>query len=243
MKKILLTLAVMCFALSANAAATDLLNLNVGYSDIEVVNLSYETMWQKLGIKEQKVYNVGSKILNANKINKRVVFHLNSFSSPNASAYYQSKSVSVNKGMLNYLDNDDELAAVLAHEIAHSIEYYGGLGKVIIMSLNAKSYEYQADLDGVDYMVKAGYNPIAMITAFNKIMGENTWDWGVLWSHPKTSSRLMNIYKHIYRKYPKYLTSDMTKNVNYQNWVYTAQKDISKFQQKERKKLEKRGDL
>lgn len=231
MKKILLILAI--FITTA-----------VAYADeIAVNNVNQDNIWNKLGQRDEKAYTIGSKILNANKIQKRIVFNVNSFNTVNASASYQNKTVSINKGTFNYIDNDDELAAILSHEIAHNIDQYGGFGKVIIMTFNSKSYEHRADLKGVDYMVNAGYNPIAMITVLNKISGESIWDSGILWSHPKTSSRLLKIYEYIYTKYPKYLTTDMVKNINYVNWTYTAQKDIDKFQQKEKTKALKRGDL
>lgn len=232
MKKIIFLLTLLLFT-----------TLSVHADEIIITNITQDNLWHKLGLRDEKVYTVGSKILNANKINKRVVFNVNGFNSINASASYQYKTVSVNKGLLNYIDNDDELAAVLSHEIAHNMDQYGGFGKVIIMAFNSKSYEHKADLKGVDYMVNAGYNPVAMITVLNKISGESIWDCGFLWSHPKTSSRLLKIYEYIYTKYPKYLTTDMTKNVNFVNWTYTAQKDINKFQQKEKNKLEKRGSL
>ncbi len=212
-------------------------------NEIIVSGVTTENIWQKLGTREQKLNIVGAKLLNANKINKRVVFNVNSSTSVNAFAAYSNKTVSVNKGTFNYIDNDDELAAILAHEIAHTIDYYGGFGKAITMTFNSKSYEHKADLLAIDYMVNAGYNPIAMITVMNKIGGESVWDWGIFWSHPKTSSRLMKDYEYIYVKYPKYLTSDMTKNINYVNWTYTAQKDINKFEQKEKAKAAKRGNL
>lgn len=230
MKKILL-LFVLFIGLSAQA------------NEITVSNVTLDNLWNKLGVREEKVNFVGSKLLNANKISKRIVFNVNSFSSVNASAKYSNKIVTVNKGTFNYIDNDDELAAILAHEIAHGVDYYGGFGKSLAMTFNSKSYEYEADLTGIDYMVNAGYNPVAMITVLNKICGESIWDWGILWSHPKTSSRLLKCYEYIYKKYPKYLSSDMTKNVFYVNWMNTAQKDVSKFQQKEKERAAKRGSL
>lgn len=219
------------------------IGLTSGANEITITGVTTENIWNKLGVREEKLNIVGAKLLNANQINKRIVFNVNGFNSVNASASYSNKTVSVNKGTFNYIDNDDELAAIVAHEIAHNIDYYGGFGKAIAMFFNSKSYEHKADLLAIDYMVKAGYNPVAMITVMNKIGGESVWDWGILWSHPKTSSRLLKDYKYIYVKYPKYLSSDMTKNINYVNWTYTAQKDINKFQQKEKEKAAKRGNL
>ena len=68
------------------------------------------------------------------------------------------------------------------------------------MSFNSKKYEYKADLKSVDYMVKAGYNPIYAITVGNKIFDEPLWDWGIVYSHPKGSKRLLEMYKYIYKK-------------------------------------------
>ena len=138
---------------------------------------------------------------------------------------------------------DDELAAILSHEIAHDMDFYDGFGKLIVMKFNSKAYEYKADEIGIDYMVKAGYNPIAMITIMNKIGGESIFDWGTFTSHPKTSSRLMKDYEYIYKKYPSYLTSPMVKNIYYVNWTNTAQKDIQKFQQREKERASKRGSI
>ena len=103
------------------------------------------------------------------------------------------------------MDNDSELAFVLSHEIAHTIEAYGGTMKYIAMTANSKKYEYKADLNGIDYMVKAGYDPIGAITISNKIFAEPVLDWGFFATHPKGSKRLLAMYKYIYVKYNYYL--------------------------------------
>ena len=234
MKKILIAICILFVGISANAEI--IINEN---------SISMDNIWSTLGKREQKLYEVGSRILNRNKIPKRITFYLNKspLKSINAFTSYSDKGVFVYPELLNYIDNDDELAAVLAHEIAHGMDYYDGFGKLIVMKFNSKAYEYKADEKGIDYMVKAGYNPIAMITVMNKIGGENIFDWGTFTSHPKTSTRLMKDYEYIYKKYPNYLTTPMTKNIYYVNWTHTAQKDIQKFQQKERQRAEKRGSI
>ena len=241
MKKILALVCVFLLGLSANAV-----DVPMDFSDM-IINdgsITMENIWKKLGKREEKINLVGSKILNANKIPNRVNFVLARGNyTLNAATYYSTKTVKIYTGLFNYIDNDDELAAILSHEIAHDMDFYDGFGKLIVMKFNSKAYEYKADEIGIDYMVKAGYNPIAMITIMNKIGGESIFDWGTFTSHPKTSSRLMKDYEYIYKKYPSFLTSPMVKNIYYVNWTNTAQKDIQKFQQREKERASKRGSI
>ena len=241
MKKILALVGVFLLGLSANAV-----DVPMDFSDM-IINegpVTMENIWKKLGKREEKINLVGSKILNANKIPNRVNFVLARGNyTLNAATYYSTKTVKIYTGLFNYIDNDDELAAILSHEIAHDMDFYDGFGKLIVMKFNSKAYEYKADEIGIDYMVKAGYNPLAMITIMNKIGGESIFDWGTFTSHPKTSSRLMKDYEYIYKKYPSYLTSPMAKNIYYVNWTHTAQKDIQKFQQREKERASKRGSI
>lgn len=107
------------------------------------------------------------------------------------------------------------------------------------MTSNAKKYELKADLNGIDYMVKSGYDPIAAITIMNKIAGEPVWDWGFMSTHPKGSKRLIAMYKYIYVKYPQYLNSPLTKTNSYKNFEYAMNKEIKEFQLKQRKRQQK----
>ena len=226
MKKFLALISIFFVGLSANA------DFVTNSSSVNMDNI-----WNTLGKREQKIIDVGARILNRNKIQSRVVFYLNTspLKSINAYTAYRNKGIYVYPELLNYIENDDELAAVLAHEIAHDIDYYEGWCKSVAMKLNSKYYEYKADEIGIDYMVKAGYNPIAMITIMNKISGEDAYDWKILRSHPKTSKRLMKDYEIIYKTYPQYLSSPMTNNIHYVNWTYTATKDIQKFREEQAK--------
>lgn len=202
--------------------------------------------WDQLGKREEKVLYVGTKIINANKLDKRIPIQtirsntkINAFSSP------ADKTVSIYYGLLPYIDNDDELAAVLSHEMAHSLDEYGGPFKWINMTLNSKEYEFKADLVGIDLMTKAGYNPVAAICVNNKWMPESYWDFGVFTTHPKTSRRLMKMYEYIYVKYPWALKTDMVHNVNFENFTYSSKKEINLFLQKEKERADSqhRGDL
>lgn len=208
---------------------------------IQGTNLN--NFWRKKGIDEEKVLKVGQKIMMDNKISKRVPIFVNSNNKVvNATSNPYDKTVNIYSGMFLYIDNDDELAYVLSHEIAHSVEAYGGMIKYMAMNANSKKYEQKADLNAIDYMVKAGYNPVAAITMGNKIFGEPVWDWGFTYLHPKGSKRLIDMYKYIYVKYPQYLNSYLTNTPSYKNFEYSMRKDITEFQQKQKRRRMKQQD-
>ena len=236
MKKLLLLIGLIAIGTLANA--NTLLNVNFSSSDelmlINDVNTS--NFWKKKGLSQEKVLSVAHKIMLDNKINKRVPIFVPNKKDVNAYTSLYDKSVAVHEGILYYVDNDDELAFIVAHEIAHSVEANGGVFKYIAMSFNSKKYEQKADLMAVDYMVRAGYNPVAAISMGNKLFGEPIFDWGFTYSHPKGSKRLISMYKHIYAKYPQYLSSSYTKAPMYVNFQYALDKDIRAFEQKQKKR-------
>jgi hypothetical protein len=234
MKKFLILVGLMLAGMSAFA------------DDVMVLHgVNMNNFWVKKGIDQEKVIKTGQKILVDNKINKRVpIFVYSKKNYVQATSNTYDKSVEVYTELFGYIDNDDELAFILAHEIAHSVEAYGGITKYIAMNANAKKYEQKADLNGIDYMVKAGYDPIASITMGNKIFGEPVWDWGFTYTHPKGSKRLIEMYKYIYVKYPQFLNSPLKQTPSYKNFEYSLSKEIGAFEQKQkRKQLKQNGGL
>lgn len=225
MKKILLLLGVLLIGSCTFA------------EEIVVIRgVNMDNFWKKKGIAEQKVILVGQKIMLDNKIAKRVPIWVDNKKTINAYSRTYDKIVIIHEGMFFYIDNDDELAYVLSHEIAHSVEAYGGMMKYMAVNANSKKYEQKADLNGIDYMVNAGYDPIAAITMGNKIFAEPVCDWGFTSTHPKGSKRLMDMYKYIYVKYPNYLNSPLTKSPSYKNFEYSMAKEIREFQQKQKRR-------
>lgn len=224
MKKFILLLGVMSIGLYTCA------------QDTLILGSSLASFKNQKGISENNVVKIGQKILIENKISKRVPILIDRKKMANAESSPYDKIVTVHEGILFYLDNEDELAFILSHEIAHSVEAYGGMAKYIAMNANSKKYEQKADLNGIDYMVKAGYDPIAAITIANKLFGEPIWDWGFAYTHPKGSKRLIDMYKYIYVKYPKYLNSPLTNSPSYKNFEFAMSKEISSFQQKQKRK-------
>ncbi len=170
----------------------------------------------------KRVNTIGTKLLKANNINHDIKFTVSNTDDINAYADI-NKEVHVYKGLLQYVDNDEELAGVISHEMGHIInghcakqgilnagiasvanavttnEYANAIGQTLASSKISRNDEFEADISGVDIMTKAGYNPLAMISLLNKISG-NYLD--IFESHPSGEKRLMNVYNYIEYNYP-----------------------------------------
>lgn len=200
------------------------LTFNVCFAD--ELRLDKEAKYQK------QVMQVGFRILNANQIEKRMTFYYINNKDVNAATAMSNKTICLYKGIIPFFDSDDELAAVLSHEIAHALDAHKGLWRRLTMAASSKSYEFKADKKGVDLMVNAGYNPVAMIVVLNKILGEQNWFERPI-SHPIGSQRLITVYDYIYSKYPEYLVDNEYKNnLYYQNFLLTTKKERALVRQR-----------
>jgi predicted Zn-dependent protease len=143
----------------------------------------------------------------------------------NAAAMPNGK-ISVLSGLLNVADTPDSLAAVLGHEIAHATQNHvmerakkgartdmwvllgaaAGIqadmlqdGVAIGMTLPyAREQETEADLVGLEYMAKAGFDPRAAMYLWKNMSAANKGaPPEMLSSHPSDDTRLNNIVKAI----------------------------------------------
>lgn len=172
----------------------------------------------------KRVNTIGTKILKANNLPQGITFKVSDDESINAYANI-NKEVYVYRGLLEYVSNDEELAAVIAHEIGHIVNSHSAkqtivnsiISSVTPSSTNAvvstsveaakqlssmkvsREDEFEADLTAVDLLQKAGYNPLALISVLNKICG-NYMD--IISTHPSGEKRLMNIYDYADYNYP-----------------------------------------
>ena len=99
---------------------------------------------------------------------------------------------------------------------------------------------WRYDISGIDFMVKAGYNPLAAISMMNKIL-DRTWD--IVSYHPSGDKRMIAAYNYIEKKYPKYLEGGYD-TISYQRAAAFIMKKraekAEKQARKEKKKLEKK---
>ena len=181
---------------------------------------------------QDHVSRIGFRILNANAIDKRMVFYYDTTKTVNAVTTYRDRQIIFYRGLYNMVKTDDEIAAVLSHEISHAIDGYNGIFRgyfsYIPIVFNPKKYEYKSDKRAIDYMVKAGYHPAAMIVMMNKAFPQERFDW--CGTHPLASRRMMEVYAYIYKKYPEYLVNNpYEKDVFYQNFLLNSKSNREKF--------------
>ena len=196
---------------------------------------------------QTRMNSVGFRILNSNRIEKRFIFmainrvYTRDFWTDASSV---NRTIWVKPVVIPYIDNDDELAAILSHSIAHGVDSYEGVFRGYISILNywvaPNKYDLKADKLAVDYMVNADYNPLALITILNKIGKQYRYD--ILSNHTLVSRRMMLIYEYIYTKYPHILVeNDYKDNLYYQNFLLTSRNNrmklLEKIQTNSKKKI------
>ncbi len=177
---------------------------------------------------QSRIDRIGTDLLNYNKIPKRIVF---TYTTKTKKALLSTdktltkRQVIIYDGLYQSVQTDDELAAMLAHEISTAVKSYsgiwGGALDSIQVALGSKKFETVADKRAVDYMVHAGYSPLALIIFINKTCPQKRTDR--FSRHNLTSKRLARIYEYITYKYPQYLTDEnYINNEYYQNFLLTS---------------------
>ena len=167
-----------------------------------------------------RIQNIGNKLIQANNIKHRFTFNFTSIGQQGAYPILLDTSFSNDMNLHNNrcislyfadylrLSSDDEVAALIAHDLAQGEHSYTGiLNGQLMFTKNgffpfnyfAKRNEMRFDKTAVNYLVNAGYDPKAFISALNKTTGE--WR-GTFWGrHNKTQKRVKSINKYIESKY------------------------------------------
>ena len=208
--------------------------VNLAFADEEIYT-NKEIMQRR-----QLIQEVGYKILNTNRIDERMTFEYNHYDKTvNAYATHRDRTIVLTKGMMNSLDTEDELAAILGHEISHAIDSYKGLFKGYFTCFKfltkSRRDETRADVRSVDFVVNAGYNPVAILIVENKIMSQPRYEWYS--THPLSSKRMAKVYETIFQKYPYFLVNnEYINNPIYQNFLLTSKDNRLKLKDAVEKK-------
>ena len=175
---------------------------------------------------QHRIDSIGFCILNANKINKRIIFP---HSEPTKKQFIPKevtkREIIIYGDTVQYAETDDEVAAMLSQKISNAEKSYDGQGRGTVGTLQVlispKKYEMVGDKRAVDYMVHAGYNPLGLITFINKSCPQKKYD--LISKHTLTSKRLGEVYEYILTKYPYFLQNNTyIDNIYYQNFLLNS---------------------
>lgn len=194
---------------------------------------------------QSRIDHVGVNLLNNNRLTKRIIFTYDKKEKKKALATDKAltkRQVIIYDGLYQHVQTDDELAAMLAREIATAMKSYdgtfGGWIDSAQVALGSKKFETVSDKRAVDYLVNAGYNPLAVIVFINKTCPQKRHD--KFSRHNLTSKRLARVYEYITYKYPQYLeNNEYINNEYYQNFLLTSVENRKKLAEKIRTKSTK----
>lgn len=166
-------------------------------------------------------------------------WEINVLTAPEVNAWAMpGGKMAVNTGLIEKLNvSDDELAAVMGHEMAHALREHAreraseqalaGLGISVLSAIagvgdvgqkgmeyaymgllglpNSRNHETEADRIGVELAARAGYDPRAAITLWQK-MGQAGGDptFKFLSTHPPREDRLSDLTVYSQRVMPLY---------------------------------------
>ena len=230
MKRIILLIALF-FAFACTIVFANDADLSSLKNDIEI---------------QKRISNIGFRLLNANKIDVRMIFvYQDKEKLMKVEPGLMKRQIIIYDKTMQFASSDDEIAAYLAREICKSAESYTGIFKGYVSSAQVKmapkKYELFFDKRAVDFMVMAGYNPIAFITFIHKSQPQKRYD--KVSRHNLTSKRLANIYEYIYTKYPYFLNNnEYLDNETYQHFLLSSIENRKKLNEKIKSGLKKAVD-
>ena len=170
-----------------------------------------------------RVADVGKNIITKNNLPAKTTFKVVNRASNNSNTS-QTNVIEISADDLAYTGNDNEVASVICYEIGHIINGKASKDKmrniakaVLSENLSADNVlnttansefianktsmkdNKEADITGVDLMIQAGYNPLAMIVVLTKKPGSTI---EAIMGKPANSERAMNIFDYLTYNYP-----------------------------------------
>ena len=213
--------------------------LILGMNSALAYELSNEELLQNISI-QNLIDSIAYDMLNVAQIKQRMIFTYDKESKKKLLKCNESltkREILIYGDAIQKIADKNELAALIAREIVKADSSYWGYFKGYIGSAQVrfapKKYEIYFDSAAVDLMVKAGYNPVGMITFLHKVYPQRRTDF--ISTSNLTSKRVMYVYEYIYKTYPEFLVNNAYReNKYYQNFLLTSTENRAKFYEKMR---------
>ena len=236
-----------------------------------VLSLMTAPSWAATWVAADRVAPVGKVLLEKNGLPTTTTFKVVDGVADN-SLTTTTNVIQVSSTDLTYAGNDNEVAAVVSNEIGHIINGQTAKNKVrdiakaaITSKLSADSLittaanseyitnktalndEKAADITGLDLMIQAGYNPLAMVVLITKKPGSN---FEILQGKPANTERAMNSFDYLSYNYPSKVSAGYGCQ-EYRNFLAYADpivkernsnaKKLAKFNKEQQKNKTKRA--
>lgn len=175
-----------------------------------------------------RVSTVGKTLLEKNGLPTETSFKVVDGVADNSQATV-TNTILISSTDLSYAGNDNEVAAVVSNEIGHIVNGQTAKKKMrelakaaINNSLSADNLitsaansefvankenlndEKAADITGVDLMIQAGFNPLAMVVLVTKMPGST---FEAIQGKPSNTERAMNVFDYLTYNYPSKITA------------------------------------
>lgn len=236
-----------------------------------VLSLMAAPSWATTWVAADRVAPVGKILLEKNGLPTTTTFKVVDGIADN-SLTTTTNVIQVSSTDLTYAGNDNEVAAVVSNEIGHIINGQTAKNKVrniakaaitsklstdslittaanseYITNKTALNDEKAADITGLDLMIQAGYNPLAMVVLITKKPGSN---FEILQGKPANTERAMNSFDYLSYNYPSKVSAGYGCQ-EYRNFLAYADpivkernsnaKKLAKFNKEQQKNKTKRA--
>lgn len=199
----------------------------LAFLPVSVYAASYNTSTNWFDTKNVNHLNtIGQNIIKANNMPSTVTFKVTDNENMNTDISLSTQYIYICANDLKYVENDNELAAVIAHEIGHLVNGHNAKSTILNTAIStfnpntsstnaattvdliktissnkvSKSNDKEADITAVDLLSAAKYNPLALISVVYK--SDAAVVGGLMDENLSSEERVMNIYDYANYNYP-----------------------------------------
>ena len=234
----------------------------LAFAPANVYAASYNTSTNWFDTKNvSHVNTIGQNIVKANKMPSTVTFKVTDNENMNTDIAATTQYVYINAQDLKFVENDNELAAVIAHELGHIVNGHNAKSSIVNTAIStfnpntstqagattvdllktissnkvSKDNNKEADITAVDLLATAKYNPLALISVVYK--SDVALVGGLMDSNLSCEERIMNIYDYANYNYPATVKANYKTN-SYQRALNLIYANL-KIRNADKKKLAK----